>query len=204
MKPCRLEDLSGWLEEEAASIPDEAHRRVLLEISINLDWFVKWPKRAELLWEGCDRRRENAQQQRYHAYPPELKTALPAYRFQDRRSNRPAIMAYRVAGGERPLRSNGRGWNIHHFYDGKFPYPGNSRPSLQAVKEARHFTQSAGLVAVHPFADALADEFTVFAWRLRAESFRLFGYDPEGAFTGQPDEYGFAGRKCEKIWHYTT
>ncbi len=91
LKPCRLDDLSGWLGEEAASIQDEARRRVLLEISTSLDLFVKWPKRA-------------------------------------------------------------------------------------------------GLVAAHLIADALADEFAVFAWRLRAESFRRFGYDPEGVFTGQPDE----------------
>ena len=147
MEPCNLKDLSGWLESAVRSIPVESHRRVILEVSNNLDSFVKWPTRAELLWEGCDRKRENAQQQRYHAYPPELKAALPAHLFQDRRSNGPAIIAYAVGGGERPLRSNGRGWNIHHLYDGKFPYPGNGRPSLQAVKEARHFTQSAGLVA---------------------------------------------------------
>jgi hypothetical protein len=49
--------------------------------------------------------------------------------------------------------------------------------------EARYFTQSAGLVAIHPVADALADEFAVFAWRLRAEAFLRFGYDPEGAFS---------------------
>jgi hypothetical protein len=35
---------------------------------------------------------------------------------------------------------------------------------------------------------------------LRAESFRRFGYDPEVAFTGFPDEYGFSGRVCDKVW----
>ena len=54
---------------------------------------------------------------------------------------------------------------------------------------------------VDQVADALADEVAVFAWRFRAESFVRFGYDPEGAFTGQPDEYGFSGRRCEKVWH---
>jgi len=201
MNPCDLKDLLGWLQSEVRLIPMESYRRVILEVAANLDTYVKWPERAELLWEGCDRKRENSQQQKYHTYPPELLTALPEFRFQDRRSNGPAIMAYTVAGGERPTRSNGRGWNIHHLYDGKFPYPGSTKPALQAVKEPRHFTQSAGLVAVHPIADALADECAAFAWRLRAESFLRFGYDPEAAFTLQPNEYGFTGPGYKKIWH---
>lgn len=43
-------------------------------------------------------------------------------------------------------------------------------------------------------ADALADEFAVFAWRLRAEAFLWFDYDPEGAFRDAQDEYGFVER----------
>jgi hypothetical protein len=203
MQPCSLKDLSGWFQSEVCSIPVESHRRVLLEVAGNLDDYVRWPDRAELLWEGCDRIRKNPQQQRYHAYPQELKAVLSAHRFQDRRSNGPAIMAYKVAGGERPLRSNGRGWNIHHLYDGKFLYPGSTKPCLQAVKEARHFTQSAGLVAVHPLAEGLADEFAIFAWMLRAESFNRFGYDPDGAFSRSSNEYGFIGREGLRVWHRT-
>lgn len=59
---------------------------------------------------------------------------------------------------------------------------------------------SAGLVAIHPMADVLADEFGVFAWRLRAEAFRRFGYDPEGAFSDVQDEFGVAGRGPVKVW----
>jgi hypothetical protein len=112
-------------------------------------------------------------------------------------------MAYTVAGGERPMRSNGRGWNIHHLYDGKFPYLNSVNPPLQAVKNGRHFTQSAGLIAVHPVADALADEFAVFAWRLRAESFNRFGYDPDRVFGGSYDEYGFSQRPNPRIWYHS-
>jgi hypothetical protein len=54
---------------------------------------------------------------------------------------------------------------------------------MRAAMDPRHFTQSAGLVAIHPIADALADEFGVFAWRLRAEAFLRFGHDPEGVFS---------------------
>ncbi len=186
---------------EARALPD-SHRRVVLEVAANLNQYVGWPLRAELLWEGCSRQRENAQKQRYHKYPPELKEALARLRFTDGRSNGPAIASYLMAGGERPLRSTGNSWHIHHLYDGKFPYPGDNRqPSIHAAREPRHFTQSAGLVAVHPLADALADEFAVFAWRLRAESFLRFGYDPECAFNKRVDDYGFAGPRCGKVWY---
>jgi hypothetical protein len=37
MQPCRLEDLAGWLEDEAASIQNEANRRVILEVNANID-----------------------------------------------------------------------------------------------------------------------------------------------------------------------
>ena len=194
-------DLSGWLESEVQSIPLESHRRVILEVASNLDSYVKWPERAELLWDGCDRKRESVQKQKYHLYPQALKEALPKNLLKDGRSNGPAVSSYIVAGGKRPKRGNERHrWSIHHLYDGKFPYPGKAKPSLQAVKDSRHFTQSAGLVAVHRLADALADEFESFAWRLRADSFQRFGYDPDGAFCGCPDEFGFNGRKCGKIW----
>jgi hypothetical protein len=68
-------------------------------------------------------------------------------------------------------------------------------------KDGRHFIQSAGLLAIHPVADALADEFAIFAWRLRAEAAVRFGYDPEGAFGEVPDECGFSGRKCGRVWY---
>jgi len=191
MTPCRLEDLSGWLEDEALSIPDEAHRRVILEVNSNLDSFVKWPKRSVLWWDGCQRIK-------YHEFPPTLREAINQAGLPFRNwSNDPAVYAYRLAGGERPKRAISDEWSIHHVYDGQFPYPGNRQSSLRAAKHPRHFTQSAGLVAIHPVADALADEFAIFAWRLRAESFVRFGYDPEGAFTGKLDEFGFAGRDAQ-------
>jgi len=55
-----------------------------------------------------------------------------------------------------------------------------------------HFSQSAGLIAVHPIADGLADEFPCFAWLLRAESSIRFGYDPDGVFSEAPNEFGFS------------
>jgi hypothetical protein len=194
MNPCRLQDLSGWLEDEALSIPDEPHRRVILEVNAHIDSFVRWPKRAELLWANCDRT------PKYHTYPETLKVLFREQRInRDSRSNGPAIMAYLIAGGERPPRTGNHDWTIHHLYDGKFAYPRAVRPQLRAVRDARHFTQSAGLVAIHPIADALANEFAIFAWRLRAESFKRFDYDPEGAFGNSSNEYGFVGN-TPKIW----
>lgn len=198
MKPCDLEDLNGWLEAEAGAIVPDAFRCVLLEVNASLDSFVKWPQRAELLWAACDRTAK------YHNYPVMLKTLFRQQRVTcDTRSNGPAIMAYLVAGGQRPKRTGNHDWTIHHLYDGKFPYPGSVQQSVRAVMDSRHFTQSAGLVAIHPVADALADEFAVFAWRLRAESFLRFGYDPERAFSDSQDELGFAGRGPVKVWAVT-
>ena len=195
MNPCCLEDLNGWLEAEAGSSVPEPYRRVLLEVNANLDSFVKWPQRAELLWDGCKRT------VKYHDYSDVLKTLFRQQNVVcDARSNGPAVMAYLVAGGQRPRRNGQNEWTIHHLYDGKFPYPSSKGQSLRAVLDGRHFTQSAGLVAIHPVADALADEFAMFAWRLRAEAFLRFGYDLEGAFSDTQDQYGFAGRSPVKVW----
>ncbi len=52
-------------------------------------------------------------------------------------------------------------------------------------------TQSAGLVAIHPIADAMADEFACFAWLLRAKAFEKFHYDPDGVFCKEVGKMGF-------------
>lgn len=53
---------------------------------------------------------------------------------------------------------------------------------------------------MHPIADALVDEFPFFAWLLRSDSFRRFGYDPDGVFSPRQDELAFAaGRSCEIV-----
>jgi len=75
----------------------------------------------------------------------------------DSRSNGPAIIVYKLAGGKRPKRAEStKEWSIHHIYNGKFPFREGGK-ILHAVKEGKHFTQSAGLVAIHPIAEALAD-----------------------------------------------
>jgi hypothetical protein len=143
--------------------------------------FIRWPKRAFLFMPGVIRTR-------YHQFTEEQRRTLrDAAISPDRRSNGPAIMAYRLAGGERPVRvALGREWSIHHIYDGQFPWPGQLA-SIRAVIDGKLFTEAAGLVAIHPIADALADEVPYFAWLLRLEAFKQFGFDPDGVFRGEGD-----------------
>lgn len=143
------------------------------------DEFICWPSHPLLLMPGCTR------DVRFHLYEPHLIAKLRAAHIAiDRRSNGPAIMAYKLAGGQRPMREGGtREWHVHHIYDGKFPAPGRTS-SIRAAKRGEHFTEAAGLVAVHPIADALADEVPYFAWLLRGEAYSRFRYDPDGVFGG--------------------
>ena len=46
-----------WFVLEAIQIESEPVRKVLHQVAGNLSEFVKWPARAVLLWDGCDRRR---------------------------------------------------------------------------------------------------------------------------------------------------
>jgi len=146
--------------------------------------YVKWPIEARLLWPGCVRTK-------YHRIPDRIKEEARSREVQvDSRSNGPAVMSFLLAGGKRPKRSNRQGWHIDHIYDTKFPWPTKGR-SLHAVKNGKHFTQAAGLVAVHPIAESLKDEYFHFAWLLRREAFLRFGYDPDAVFSEKTDEYGF-------------
>jgi hypothetical protein len=142
------------------------------------DLFVRWPREGSLFIPDAIRIP-------YHTYSAEHRKLLrSANVVVDARSNGPAIAAFLVAGGERPARiAPGRAWSIHHIYDGQFPMPPNTS-SIRAVKDGRYFTHSAGLVAIHPIADALADEVPYFAWLLRQEAYKRFGFDPDGIFSG--------------------
>jgi len=161
-----------------------SERRVANEVWEHRAYYIRWPARARLLWPGCVRTR-------YHRIPDRIKEEATSKGVQiDSRSNGPAIMSFLLAGGERPRRSSGQGWHVDHIYDGKFPWITRSR-SLHAVKSGKHFTQAAGLVAVHPIAEALKDEYSHFAWLLRHEAYLRFSYDPDAVFSERTDEYGF-------------
>lgn len=198
IEPVDLHDLVHWFERELSQVPNKSERSVLDVVAKDVDAFVRWPGEALLLWPGCNRIPPEGQRQKYHSYPAPL-VALGRSKsvYLDGRPNGPAIAAYLVAGGERPARfGSSNAWSIHHLYSGKFPYH-NRQNTVHAAKEGNHFTQSAGLVAVHPVADAMVDEFPFFAWLLRAHAFRRFGYDPDGVFAPQRDEFGFdVARPC--------
>jgi len=125
-----------------------SEKRIINEVWEHRTDYIKWPAKARLLWPGCIR-------VKYHQVPDRIKEEAKSRGVQvDSRSNGPAIMSFLLAGGERPTRSNGQGWHIDHIYDGKFPWPTRGT-SLHAVKNGRHFTQSAGLVAMRARARAI-------------------------------------------------
>lgn len=200
LKPCLLEDLGSWYAAETMQVPEGSIRLVLQEVGKNLEEFIHWPERALLLWKGCNRVPPTGKTRRYHAYTVSIRTMARVNRFAlDGRPNGPAIAAYCLAGGERPDRfGSSNKWSIHHVYSGKFPYINRSK-TTHAAKEGYHFSQSAGLIAAHPITDGLADEFPFFAWRLRAEAFIRFNYDPDGVFSATQNELGFSGGPIVEI-----
>ena len=164
-----LEDMRGQVPSDSLTVVDHVWNRQ--------DAFIQWPARGGCWWPGCVR-------ERFHKYSLEQMAELAAAKIKvDPRSNGPAIISFLLAGGKRPDRSSpGRQWSIHHIYDGKFPAP-NRPKTAHAVKRENLFTDAAGLVAVHPIADALADEIAYFAWLLRFEAYKRFGFDPDGVFS---------------------
>ena len=151
--------------------------RLVDDVWNNKKLFVEWPVKPFLFMPGV------ARVERFHSYSHAQIAQIKAAKLStDTRSNGPAVMAFGIAGGIRPLRNVGsRAWSVHHVYDGKYPAPGAST-SVHAVKDGQLFTEAAGLVAVHPVADALADEVPYFAWLLRHEAFLRFGFNPDGVF----------------------
>ena len=198
---CDFLKVDPWFESEAEIIEDDAVRQAVCHIARNLDSFVRFPKRAVLFWDGCNRVAPQGEKQKYHTYPLILKNAAKRLAIElDTRPNGPAIASFLFAGGERPKRfGSTNAWSIHHLYSGKFPHVGKP-DSLHGQKSGKHFTQSAGLVAVHPLSDSLCDEFPAFSWFLRALAFQKFGYDPDQVFASNDiDGFGFADGKSTEI-----
>lgn len=201
----RIRRIKEWLAAEIRAIERPAVRRAVRLVCRNLDEFVEWPKQSMLLWQGCDRIPGSGKPGRFHVYPQKLrKRAKAKHIYLDGRPNGPAIVAFLIAGGRRPTREGStNGWSIHHLYSGKFPYLGATE-TTHAPRDGLHFTQSAGLIAVHPIADAMCDEIPAFAWLLRAHAFKKFKYDPDGVFSRARDRYGFArGKKCAVLCRAT-
>lgn len=201
LEPADLDDLPGWFARELAQIPNQSEKRALETVASDLNSFVRWAGEALLLWPECDRVPPPGKKQKYFSYPIHIRHMAKAQRVSlDTRPNGPAIASFLLAGGERPPRfGSSNAWSIHHLYSGKFPYCGR-QDTTHAAKQCAHFTQSAGLIAAHPVADAMVDEFPFFGWLLRAHAFLRFGYDPDGVFSSNRDAYGFAvGRSCRVV-----
>jgi hypothetical protein len=187
MNNIRIYQLNEWFNDEIQNIPD--YQRKILKIVVdNLNDFVVWPEKALLLNMGVTRKKSER-----HEYPKSIINAAKKKNIRlDSRSNGPAIAAFEFAKGVRVKRySNNIKWTCNHLYSGKFPYPGRTR-TLHAVKNKYHFTQSAGIIAIHPIADALFDEYPEFAWYLRVLAFRKFKYDPDRVFLKKVGKYGFS------------
>jgi len=201
LEPLDLANVARWFVRETLQIESEAIRHVLHHAAGHLNDFVRLPTCATLLWEGCDRVALEGQEHKYYRYPESIRQFAKTRRINlDTRPNGQAIAAFQLAGGVRPERfGSSNAWSVHHVYSGKFPYIDRTS-TTHAIKDCRHFTQSAGLIATHPVADALCDEFPFFAWLQRAESFRRFGYDPDGVFSPSQDKFGFADdHRCEVV-----
>jgi hypothetical protein len=184
-------DMESWIKQEVLSHEPEL-QELISKIVANVPGLCRFPQRALLLMPDCDRVSPGKGKLKYHSYPVSIKQRAKAEGVSlDSRPNGPAIAAFALAGGIRPDRhgSNNK-WSIHHLYSGKFPYIGKST-TLHAAKACSHFTQSAGLVALHPIADALADESPAFTWLLRYRAYERFGYDPDHVFSVAIDEWGF-------------
>ena len=97
----------------------------------------------------------------------------------------PDRFAFEFAGGECPP-----GWSLHHLYDGVFPFPGRKRV-IDARKHGKHFTQTAGIVAVHPVVQEVYDHYACIRRTLRARSFIEFQYDPDHYFAKGRRHNGF-------------
>lgn len=189
--PLNRKNLLGWFKNEISDI--EPHlQEITLKIFQDLNYLCNFPDKALLLWASCDRKPSSKGKQRYHLYPDIIKEQAKRKNIKlDGRGNGPAIAAFEFAGGQRPERygSNNKR-TVHHLYSGKFPYM-SKNITLHATKNNLHFTQAAGLVALHPITDALADESPAFTWFLRYKAYKKFGYDPDRVFSEKIDKWGF-------------
>lgn len=193
------EDLATWVEAEFEGEAASTIQIVRILLS-NIEEYVRWPKEPLLLWSECDRIPLRGERLRYHRYPASIKAhAKKLSVYLDSRGNGPAIAAFEFAGGVRPDRTGNKNkWHIHHIYSGKFPYVG-AETTTHSVKDRFHFSQSAGLCSLHPILDSICDEYASFAWLLRYESYKRFGYDPDCVFSTRIDEYGFDKEKKVEV-----
>jgi hypothetical protein len=89
----------------------------------------------------------------------------------------PERFAFKFAGGW--LQQD---WFFKHLYDGSIAL-GSAKKRLNALKRGKHFTQTAGMAAIHPIVQELYEAYPCLRRTLQARSFASFGYDPEHFFS---------------------
>lgn len=140
------------------------------------DVYVQWPRKALLFAPGSvyGHRHQYTDEQRRFAKASGTRITYGPFA--------PAVVAFRAAGGFRPYKLDGTTkWPICHIYHGFFLAPGRDQ-TLNATSDGLHFSQAAGLVALHFFAGMLLGSSPYFAWLLRYEAYKRFAYDPDHVF----------------------
>ncbi len=109
--------------------------------------------------------------------------------------NHPAFVAFRFAGGVLPQTTQNEPWVLRHLYDGLHPI--ENLPTLNClsvrpqdfVRSGDHYTQTAGMVAVHPIVNHLWRVCPAMVHTLRARAFAKFRYDPDKVLAAQGQQY---------------
>ena len=103
-----------------------------------------------------------------------------------------AAAAFKYTGGNVPQAEAGAdAWRLLHLYAGAPAF--DNGVEFDAMPNPKHYTQSAGLVAVHPVVHLLMAQHPCIVHTLRARAFTKFNYDPANYFPHEapPDDCGF-------------
>jgi hypothetical protein len=154
-------------------------------LTASLNGLFEFPVTAVLLWDGCVR------QMQAYSYPQgfDQKWRLTQKGHPDARmGNGPPNAAFKLASGTKPPK-----WELDHIYDDE---------PLWAARGPRHFTQSAGLVAMPRHVHLRRPKSSSLSWLLRGIAFSRFGYDPMSVFSDDPhDGFGFViGSSHHVFW----
>jgi hypothetical protein len=176
------ENVPNWIKSMAENKFDTGVQSAMA-IWNQRNTYIRWPRKSRLLLDGVTRHPDGNNQRCYNYSDDLVRELAEAGLPDDRRNNAPAILAFQLAGGDRPRRPypSSWAWTIHHIYDGQHSGRGNQNVP-RAVSDGKLFSEAAGLVAVHPLADYISTNVPLLAWLLRWEAFRRFNFDPMGVF----------------------
>ena len=92
-----------------------------------------------------------------------------------------AVAAFKYAGGNVPQAVPGADcWHLVHVYEALTRYAAGNQE--EAHRAAKHYTQSANLVALHPVVQHLMAQYPCIVNTLQHRIFDAFGYDPANLF----------------------